>query len=142
MYQKILLSVDVNDEMSWRKALPVALKQCEAFGAELHVVTVVPKLPTGLINAYVPGLASETMTKDAEGKLAELVAGNVPDGVPVVRHVSHGNIYQGILHAAEKAGADLIVMASHRPEMSDFLLGPNAARVVRHSVCSVLVVRD
>jgi nucleotide-binding universal stress UspA family protein len=35
----------------------------------------------------------------------------------------------------------MIVMASHRPEMSDYLLGANAARVVRHAKISVLVVR-
>ncbi|MFQ5760821.1 MAG: universal stress protein, partial [Acidiferrobacterales bacterium] len=42
---------------------------------------------------------------------------------------------------AEKAGCDLIVMASQRPELKDYLLGPNAARVVRHANCSVLVAR-
>ena len=43
---------------------------------------------------------------------------------------------------ADETNADLIVMASHRPELKDFLLGPNAARVVRHANCSVLVVRE
>jgi nucleotide-binding universal stress UspA family protein len=38
--------------------------------------------------------------------------------------------------------ADLIVMASHRPELKDDLLGANAARVVRPSKRSVLVVRN
>ena len=32
-------------------------------------------------------------------------------------------------------------MVSHRPELQDCLQGPNAARVVRHSTKSVLVVR-
>ncbi len=47
-----------------------------------------------------------------------------------------------ILKAVEETGCDLIVMASHRPALKDYLLGPNAARVVRHANCSVLVVRD
>ena len=42
----------------------------------------------------------------------------------------------------ETGNIDLIIMASHRPELQDYLLGPNAARVVRHANCSVLVVRD
>lgn len=46
------------------------------------------------------------------------------------------------METAAKIGADLIVIGSHRPEMGDFLLGPNAARVVRHSKVSVLVVRE
>ena len=42
----------------------------------------------------------------------------------------------------EAAGAELIVMASHRPELRDYLIGPNAARVMRHADASVLVVRE
>jgi nucleotide-binding universal stress UspA family protein len=56
--------------------------------------------------------------------------------------VGHGSIYAEILRASRDAGADLIVMASHRPEMKDYLIGANAARVVRHADCSVLVVRE
>ena len=33
-------------------------------------------------------------------------------------------------------------MASHRPELRDYLIGPNAARVMRHADASVLVVRE
>jgi universal stress protein F len=32
-------------------------------------------------------------------------------------------------------------MASHRPEMRDYLIGPNAAHVAQHASCSVLVLR-
>ena len=42
---------------------------------------------------------------------------------------------------AKEIGADLIVMGSHRPELADYLLGANAAKVVRHADCSVMVVR-
>ena len=54
----------------------------------------------------------------------------------------NGTIYDEILAVADEIGADLIVMASHRPALRDYLLGPNAARVVRHAKQSVLVVRD
>ncbi len=33
-------------------------------------------------------------------------------------------------------------MGSHRPELSDYLLGPNAGKVVRHAKCLVMVVRE
>ena len=39
------------------------------------------------------------------------------------------------------SGATLIVIGAHRPDLKDYLLGPHAARVVRHAECSVLVVR-
>jgi hypothetical protein len=48
--------------------------------------------------------------------------------------VLHGRVYDQIIAAADKLGvSDAIVMGSHRPELSDYLLGPNAARVVRHA---------
>ncbi|MEO0359386.1 MAG: universal stress protein, partial [Pseudomonadota bacterium] len=42
---------------------------------------------------------------------------------------------------ARDKGADLIVIASHRPTMSDIFLGSTAAWVVRHADCPVHVIR-
>ena len=52
------------------------------------------------------------------------------------------NAANEIITTAERMGADLIVMASHRPHMQDHLIGPNATKVVGHSSCTVMVVRD
>ena len=46
-----------------------------------------------------------------------------------------------ILEYAKKIEADLIVIASHRPDLLDYFLGSTAARVVRHAECAVLVDR-
>ena|SRR6516162_1366663 len=51
------------------------------------------------------------------------------------------SIYAEIFGVAEKAEAGLVV-ASHRPAMKDYLLGTNAAPVVRHARRSVLVARN
>ena len=51
------------------------------------------------------------------------------------------SIYAEILGFVEEAEADLVV-GSHRPMIKDYQLGTNAARVVRHACCSVLVARD
>jgi nucleotide-binding universal stress UspA family protein len=66
----------------------------------------------------------------------------VPDAVPTQRIVAEGKIYREILNAAKSIQADLIVMGSHHPELKDYLLGPNAAKVMRHADCSVMVVRE
>jgi nucleotide-binding universal stress UspA family protein len=65
----------------------------------------------------------------------------VPQGIEVHPHVLHGRVYDEIIVAANRLGTDVIVIGSHRPELSDYLLGPNAARVVRHAKQSVFVVR-
>jgi len=114
----------------------------KSFDAELHVLTVVPDLPTGVVNLYIAEDAVARMVKAAKQGLRAFVEKRIPTGVEVKQHVGNGTVYTTIIDTAEAIGADLIVMASHRPAMKDYLLGPNAARVVRHSPRSVLVVRN
>lgn len=142
MYKTILLAVDLNEPSSWEKALPVAVEQAEAGGGRLHVVTVVPDFGMAIVGSFFPPNYEKTALADADKALDAFVAEKVPAEIEVAHSVGHGTIYKEILATAERAGADLIVMASHRPERSDYLLGPNAARVVRHAKCSVLVVRS
>jgi len=140
--QSILLPVDLSDTGSWRKALDVAIEQARLHGAALHVVSVLPDFGMAMVGGFFsPGFEKGAL--QAIGKsLADWVAEHVPEDVEVHPHVLHGSIYDEILRAADKIGADLIVIGSHRPELKDYLLGPNAARVVRHARQSVYVVRD
>jgi len=141
MYKNVLLSVDLGQESSWKKALPTAVQLCQTSSATLHVMTVVPDFGMSIIGQYFPeGYEKEVANKVME-QLRSFVGEHVPDDVPVQHIVGEGNVYETILKMAGKIGCDLIVMASHRPELQDYLLGPNAARVVRHAKCSVLVVR-
>jgi len=78
----------------------------------------------------------------AREALHEFTAKYVPKGTVVQHIISHGNVYEEIIEAANQVGADVIVIGSHRPKLRDYLLGPNAARVVRHATQSVVVVRN
>ncbi|NQU60471.1 MAG: universal stress protein [Rhodospirillales bacterium] len=142
MYKNILLSVDLNDESSWKKALPTAVGLCQTSDASLRVLTVVPDFGMSIVNQYFPEGFEKEMAGKVMDTLKAFVKDNVPEGVEVQHIVGEGTIYEVILKMSEETKADLIVMASHRPELKDYLLGPNAARVVRHANCSVLVVRD
>lgn len=141
MYKNILLAVDLNDDSSWQKALPAAVEYCRAFGSTLHAITVAPSFSMSYVGQFFP----EGYEKQLEDSMLEGLQGfvkkHVPEDVKVKLIVSPGTVYQEILGTAKNIGADLIVMASHRPELKDYLLGPNSARVVRHAQCSVLVVR-
>jgi universal stress protein F len=52
-----------------------------------------------------------------------------------------GSIFDEVLAAAEDFEADLIVTGPHTPSMAKYLLGGNAARIVRYAKMSVLIVR-
>lgn len=139
MYKQILLSVDLEDDNSWTKALPVALEHARNFGSRLHVITVVPEF--GMVRQFFPDNYEHDVKESVKARLREFTDDKVPDDVPVRHIIAHGTIYREINKAAEQVNADLIIVASHRPDLGDYLLGPNAARVVRHSKRSVLVVR-
>ena len=141
MYKDILLPIDLNHPETWKKSLPIALEHNKAFGARLHIMTVLPDFGMSIVGQYFPKDFEKKALAETNKKLHAFVSDNVPASVDVQHIVAHGTIYKEILHAAEQIKADLIIMASHRPELSDYLIGPNAARVVRHADVSVMVVR-
>lgn len=52
-----------------------------------------------------------------------------------------GRAADQIIACAADCNADLIMVASHKPDMSNYFIGSTASRVVRHSPVSVLVAR-
>jgi nucleotide-binding universal stress UspA family protein len=142
MYKNILLAIDLNDETSCRTPLLSAVELARTLGAQLHVLTVVREVEA-ILQAKTAPLGYELVTEDLENRIAALIRrADASDLQPDIL-VTHGaSIYAEILGAAEEAEADLVVVGSHRPAMKDYLLGTNAARVVRHARCSVLVARD
>lgn len=150
MYKNVLVPIDIQHKSSWIRALPAAVHAAKGQGAKLHVLTVVPDLFAGVDWRYAIrgaqqgsiGYDVQELMEQAKNRLQELVADQLPKGVDAEVMVRRGTIYEEILQAADEVGADLIVMASHRPSLKDYLLGPNAARVARHARCSVQIVRD
>lgn len=140
--RNILLPVDLADRNSWTSALRVALEQVRLHGATLHVVSVLPDFGMSVVGSYFRKDYEKEALAAFATALRDWVDTHVPEDVTVRPHVLHGSIYDEILRAANKLDADLIVIGSHRPELKDYLLGPNAARVVRHARQSVYVVRD
>lgn len=143
MYRDILWPIDLNEESSWKAALEPVLMLAESNNARLHVMTVVPSFGLSMVSQFFPKGYEEKALKAADEQLHAFVRQHIPEALGPVQHiVGHGTVYEQILKTADQIGADLIVMASHRPELQDYLLGPNAARVVRHAKQSVLVVRE
>lgn len=142
MFSDILLAVDLGNPKTQSKAVRTAVDQAKAFGSRLHVLTVVPDLNSSIVAGFFPPNFEANALEEARKQLHAYCAEHIPADVTVQHVVAHGSIYQEIVKAAGDLGCDLIIMASHRPELADFLLGPNADRVVRHAACSVMVVRD
>ncbi len=141
MFKTVLLPIDLSARNSWQKALPAALDLCHSGDTVLHVMTVVPDFGMSVVGSFFEAGFEEKALHKVGEDLARWVTEYIPDGQEVHPHVMHGRVYDQIITAANELGVDAIVMGSHTPELSDYLLGPNAARVVRHAKQSVFVVR-
>jgi nucleotide-binding universal stress UspA family protein len=140
MFQRILVPVDLTDAEFAKPALEIAANLARAFTAELRLIHVMTAAPSALGEFLPPDFDAQQMRSAQEA--LEIVAGEIGLGRGLVStSVRQGGVYHEILEEAEGIGADLIVMSSHQPAMKNYLLGSNAAYVVRHARCSVLVVR-
>lgn len=141
-YKNIVIPVDLSHESSWRSALPDAIEHARSNSAMLHVVTVVPNADIPAIAVHLPDGIDSQIRQDGLESLKDMIQQQVPESVEINAMVGQGRIHKEILRMASTVDADLIVMASHRPELKDYLIGANASHVMRHAACSVLVVRE
>lgn len=144
MYNRLLVPVDLGDTTSLEKALPVAASLAKGEGSEVHVLAVVPTAGMAVVGSYLPEDYAEKAMAGARDALSKALDGKQAlCGVAMLKgHVTKGSVYQEIIHIADQLKCDAIVMTAHRPDLKDYLLGPNAARVVRHAKQSVMVIRD
>lgn len=136
LYQSILIPIDV----AHPDTAPAMFEKAKALivpDGRMMVVYAVPDIPAYVTFEMPDGFLPVTMRK-ADKTLRDLVT---EAGIDADVEILSGNAPQAILAAAEGAGTDLIIVASHRPGLADYLLGSTAARVVRHAQCSVLVMR-
>jgi nucleotide-binding universal stress UspA family protein len=144
MFEKILVPLDLSSPGNYERALEVAKKQAQAHGARVQLLTVLPAPPPptfGYQTRYVPKDVLDKVRREAKAAVEKLGEELRPLAKEVDTNIREGVPYHEILQEAEAWGADLIVMQSHRPQMKTYLLGSNAARVVRHAECSVMVIR-
>ncbi|AXT34474.1 universal stress protein [Phaeobacter sp. LSS9] len=141
MYNHILVPIDLDQPEASEKAVKTAAQIARDYGATLHFLNVVVPVGT-LASTFFPDGFQKKVTKAAMDRLHEYSKAQNVEDITLHHVVAEGSIYDQILNISERVESDLIVMASHRPELSDYLLGPNAARVVRHAKCSVMVVRE
>lgn len=141
MFKTILFPVDISEAEAGRASLPVVHSYALAFDAKVILMTVIPDYEMSFASHLFDLGVVEKIRSDTEKSLFSFAKKNLP-GVNTDARVEQGTVYESIINTAREVNADLIIMSAHRPELKDYLLGPNAARVVRHSDCSVLVVRE
>ncbi len=137
MYGRIIVAVDL-EHLEQAKALLKRATSLVDAGGEIRLIHVLEEVP-GYIAAELPSDVSERRRAEAAVELRAMIDPALE--LRVEHEVRHGAASGQILQAAEDSGAELIMIASHKPGLRDYFIGSTAARVIRHAQCSVLVER-
>ncbi|SMC78250.1 MULTISPECIES: universal stress protein [Primorskyibacter] len=143
MSKSVLCAVDINETGQEVQVLERAAQLAVLDGASLDVVTVVPDFGSSMVAGFFEAHHHEKAVKHVSQELHKFVENILgAENAKNVRHiVSTGKAYEEILKVARETTPELIVLGAHKPDLKDYLLGPNAARVVRFAKSSVYVVR-
>ena len=140
MTKTILLAVDVNDPKGAERPSEKALDLAKSEGAKLHVMNVVPDFGMAVVGAFFTKDHNAQMLSEAKAALTDWADGRFGD-VDVSLSIDQGTVYEQVLKEADALDVETIVVGAHKSQLTDYLMGPNAARIARHSKQSVLIVK-
>lgn len=136
MYSSILVAVDVAQIDRAESILLKAASLVDPQG-RITLINVIEEVP-GYLTIEIPDDLMSTARADSELRLRSL---RDRLGINAGIEIRNGSPAREILTSAEANSADLIIIASHKPDLSNYFIGATADRVVRHAKCSVLVDR-
>ncbi len=136
MYKCITVAIDIAQLEKGERLLAKAATLLDEEG-RIVIVNVVEEVP-GYLTIDIPMDLMGQARADANAKLAALRDRLAVDATVEIRQ---GGPAHEILASAEANKADLIMLASHVPDFSNYFIGATADRIVRHAKCSVLVDR-
>lgn len=137
MYKKIMVPVDLAHVEKLALALDTAANLSKLYNAPVTYVGVTSSAPGPLGHnpeEYAQKLANFIATQvSAHGIEAE--------GKTVVSHDPAVDLDDSLIKAAQESGSDLVVMATHIPNVADHFWPSNGGRLATHTNASVFLVR-
>jgi len=137
MYKKIMVPVDLAHVDKLARALDTAANLAKFYHAPVTYVGVTSSAPGPL------GHNPEEYSK----KLTDFIAtqtnthGIEADGKTVVSHDPAVDLDDSLIKAVNETGSDLVVMATHIPNVADHIWPSNGGRIATHTDASVFLVR-
>ena len=141
MFKKILIPIDVDYPKTaaavYRKAATIA----KLSGAEIRLVSVMPGFGMPIVASYISDEVRKEATDRFEESLEKFIENNCDE--PVSSRIRTGKNWEEIIKAADKWGADLIVVYhNRRREINEVFSGSCSQRVSDNANCSVLRLRN
>lgn len=145
MYKTILVPIDLDEDTLISLAAKHVEDLAEQNDARIHFVSVIPsyQYAATLSFAFTMEALDESKVKDIALTTLKGIVSKFNISEDRIEHhiISGGTPKDQILKLAENLNADLIIIGSNRPSIATYLIGSNAAAIVRHAKCSVLVAR-
>lgn len=137
MFNTIMVPVDLRHPSALDKALTIAADLAKAEGASVTFVGVTSPEPGAL--GHNPGEYGELLQRfaAAQGEVHGLDA----KAHAIVAHDPAIDLDRKLTEAAEEIGADLVVMATHVPNVTDYIWSSHGGHLANHSSASVFLVR-
>jgi len=120
----------------------------EMFGAELHVVHVIPPPLSPDMAVTMPAevpinVADDELVEGSRETLARVIEEHLEGIEKISSELVFGNPWYMICRYAEQHEIELIVVTTHgRTGLQHVLIGSTAERIVQHAPCPVLVVKN
>lgn len=137
MFKRIMVPVDLSHVDRLDKALTCAADMAKLHGATVVYVAVSSASPSALAHNPEEFAARLAAFAEAQGAARGITA----DSHAVISHDPSIDLDPSLLKAVADTGADLVVMASHVPNVSDYIWPSNGGTIASHAKASVMVVR-
>ncbi|MEM5491727.1 universal stress protein [Hoeflea sp. AS16] len=137
MYKKIMVPVDLAHADKLALALDTAANLSKIYHAPITYVGVTSSAPGPL--GHNPA--------EYDKKLADFIAaqakahGIETHGKTIVSHDPAVDLDNALIKAVDETGSDLVVMATHIPNVADHFWPSNGGRLATHTKASVFLVR-
>lgn len=132
-----MVPVDLTHADQLGKALETAGNLAKHFGIPVVYVSVAPATPNPV--AHTPQEFQQKL--DAFARSQAEAHGVTGEAKAMISHDPAIDLDDTLMKAVRETGADLVVMQSHVPNITDYVWPSNGGTIATHSDASVFVVR-
>ena len=138
MFKRILAPVDLAHLETIQRALKITAEEAHHHNVPVTYISAAASAPGEI--AHNP---DEFRAKLKAFAQEQAEAWNIDTtAMAVITHDPAIDIDDALLQAVKDTGADLVIMASHKPGFADYFWPSNGGKVASHTNASVFVVRD
>ena len=141
MFKKILVPIEVDYPDTAKAVYQKAAALAKQSGAEIRLVSVMPGFGMPIVASYISDEVRQEAAARFEQSLQQFIKNNCDENVSF--KVRTGKNWEQIIKAADKWGADLIVVYHNRHrKFNEVFSNSCSQRVSDNANCSVLRLRS